>query len=97
MEDANDTYYDAENGVIVLHEVLKCRNCGEIILTSEQMHKFVTKLKIRYLEKRKEDKSTRLSCATNADDYRLNYSVDYNMKTPNSAHSTKIWATLYHL
>jgi len=45
MEDAEDTYYDTENGVIVLHEVLKCRNCGEIILTSEQMKKFVGKLK----------------------------------------------------
>ncbi|MGH9934237.1 MAG: YgiT-type zinc finger protein [Nitrososphaerales archaeon] len=45
MEDATDTYYDIENGIIVLHEVLKCRNCGEIMLTSEQMKKFVTKLK----------------------------------------------------
>jgi len=45
MDDAKDTYYDTENGVIVIHEVLKCRNCGEITLTSEQMKKFVTKLK----------------------------------------------------
>ncbi len=45
MEDASDTYYDTENGVIVMHEVLKCRNCGEIMLTSDQMKKFVTKLK----------------------------------------------------
>lgn len=45
MEDANDTYYDTKNGVIVIHEVLRCKNCGEIILTSEQMKKFVTKLK----------------------------------------------------
>jgi len=45
MDDAKDTYYDTENGVIVIHEVLKCRDCGEIMLTSEQMKKFVTKLK----------------------------------------------------
>lgn len=45
MEDAEDTYYDIKNGVIVIHEVLKCGNCGEIMLTSDQMKKFVTKLK----------------------------------------------------
>jgi quinol monooxygenase YgiN len=45
MEDAEDTYYDTENEVIVLHEVLRCRNCGEIMLTSEQMKTFVAKLK----------------------------------------------------
>lgn len=45
MEDANDTYYDTDDGVIVIHEVLKCRNCGEVMLTSEQMKKFVIKLK----------------------------------------------------
>ncbi len=45
MEDAEDTYYDTTNEVIVIHDVLKCRNCGEIMLTSEQMKKFVVKLK----------------------------------------------------
>ena len=45
MEDATDTYYDKDNGVIVIHEVLRCRSCSEIMLTSEQMKKFVIKLK----------------------------------------------------
>ncbi len=45
MEDASDTYYDTDNDVIVIHEVLRCVNCGEIMLTSDQMKKFVTKLK----------------------------------------------------
>ncbi len=45
MADAEDTYYDTENDVIVIHEVLRCKTCGEIMLTSEQMKKFVTKLK----------------------------------------------------
>ncbi len=45
MKDASDTYYDTDNDVIVIHEVLRCINCGEIMLTSEQMKKFVTKLK----------------------------------------------------
>lgn len=45
MDYANDTYYDTKNDVIVIHEVLKCKNCGEVMLTSEQMQKFVTKLK----------------------------------------------------
>jgi hypothetical protein len=37
MEDAEDTYYDTKNGVIVIHEILKCRNCGEVVLTGDQM------------------------------------------------------------
>jgi hypothetical protein len=45
MEDAEDIYYDTKNEVIVIHEVLKCRNCGEVMLTGDQMKKFVSKLK----------------------------------------------------
>ena len=43
MEIDHDAYVRDE--IIVLHEVEKCPECGEIILTEEQMDVFVKKLK----------------------------------------------------
>ncbi len=43
MKIAQDAY--VRDDVIVLHEVEKCPECGEIMLTEEQMESFVKKLK----------------------------------------------------
>jgi len=44
MKIEQDTY--VRDDIIVLHEVEKCPECGEIILTEEQMDTFVEKLKL---------------------------------------------------
>lgn len=44
MEIVQDAYAH-KSGVIVLHEVERCPECGETILTEEQMDAFVKKLK----------------------------------------------------
>ncbi|MDP2766717.1 MAG: hypothetical protein Q8O41_04605 [Candidatus Methanoperedens sp.] len=43
MKNSQDAYVRDET--IVLHEVEKCPECGEIILTEEQMEAFTKKLK----------------------------------------------------
>lgn len=43
MKVEQDAY--VRNDVIVLHEVERCPECGEIILTEEQIDAFVEKLK----------------------------------------------------
>jgi phage FluMu protein Com len=43
MKIDHDAYVSGD--VIVLHEVEKCPECGEIMLTEEQMEAFVEKLK----------------------------------------------------
>ncbi|MBC8521764.1 MAG: hypothetical protein H8D26_07245 [Methanomicrobia archaeon] len=43
MKIDHDAYVSGD--VIVLHEVEKCPECGEIMLTEEQMETFVEKLK----------------------------------------------------
>jgi len=43
MKISQDAYVRDE--IIVLHEVEKCSECGEIILTEEQMEVFIKKLK----------------------------------------------------
>ncbi|KPV65569.1 MAG: hypothetical protein AOA65_0032 [Candidatus Bathyarchaeota archaeon BA1] len=45
MKDGKDAYLDDDNGVIVIHDVLRCPNCGEVVLSSEQMKRFTEKLK----------------------------------------------------
>ncbi|MGB7533534.1 MAG: hypothetical protein WA977_11255 [Halobacteriota archaeon] len=42
MKIEQDAYVRAD--VIVLHEVEKCPECGEIMLTEEQMEAFVKKI-----------------------------------------------------
>jgi YgiT-type zinc finger domain-containing protein len=43
MKIDQDAY--VRDDIIVLHEVEKCPECGEVILTEEQMDRFVKKLK----------------------------------------------------
>ena len=45
MKDSKDAYFDDDNGVIVIHDVFKCPECGEIMLLSEQMKRFMERLK----------------------------------------------------
>ena len=52
MKDSKDAYFDDDNNVIVIHDVFKCPSCGEVMLSSEQMKRFLEKLKALGLWKR---------------------------------------------
>jgi len=45
MKDGKDAYFDDDNNVIVIHDAFKCPNCGEVILSSEQMRRLTERLK----------------------------------------------------
>ncbi|MBE0512603.1 hypothetical protein IBX38_06100 [Candidatus Bathyarchaeota archaeon] len=44
MKAGKDAYFDDNNDIIVIHDVFRCPSCGEIMLSSEQMKRFVGKL-----------------------------------------------------